>query len=409
MIIDAKAYKGTCSCGKSHEMQTKLCIIEEDALKDLEKYVEQMGIAGKGVAVFDENTREATEGYFTAFSQVILPAVGLHADERGVALLEAALPADTDYLIAVGSGTVHDIVRYVSYRKELPFVSCPTAASVDGFCSSVAAMTWEGAKRTLTAKAPVLVVADTAILRKAPLRLSRSGFGDMIGKFVALADWKMAHILRSEYYCERIAEMTREATRAVTDAASGIAAGEAEAYERLAFGLCLSGIAMQMLGTSRPASGAEHHVSHLIETAPASLGISSDALHGEKVGVATLLVAEQYHRLSAEGFPIGDYREVEDFVSLFGKELGEKLAEENASDAARGIRAAEIAAAFPQLAEVVREIPAPETLLPLYQTVGACQTLSDIGVGEEKRELLLTLAPLVRNRLTLLRLARFSF
>lgn len=104
--------------------------------------------------------------------EIVLDPQDLHANERGVQLLTEQLPGDVGYLLAIGSGTVHDITRYCAYRLRVPFVSCPTAASVDGFCSSVAAMTWGGCKKTLTAVAPQFVLADTDIIRQAPLRLT---------------------------------------------------------------------------------------------------------------------------------------------------------------------------------------------------------------------------------------------
>ena len=212
----------------------------------------------------------------------------------------------------------------------IDFVSCPTAASVDGFCSSVAAMTWHGCKKTLTAVAPKLVVADTDIIKKAPVRLAKSGFGDMIGKYIALADWKIGNILTGEFYCEKIANMTLEATKEVLQAIEGIINGCDEAYEKLIFGLLLSGLAMQMMGNSRPASGAEHHISHLIEMSPPSLNVKSDALHGEKVGVGTLIALREYKRLAMLPSPIfTDYTPVTNEVisSVFGESMSSEIFE----------------------------------------------------------------------------------
>ena len=98
--------------------------------------------------------------------------------------------------------------------------------------------------------------------------------------------------------------MTRNATEAVVLSAQGILRSEEAAYENLMYGLLLSGLAMQMMGNSRPASGAEHHISHMIEMEPAGLGVRSDALHGEKVGVGTLLAMEEYRRLADLAEPV---------------------------------------------------------------------------------------------------------
>ena len=105
-------------------------------------------------------------------------------------------------------------------------MSCPTAASVDGFCSSVAAMTWHGCKKTLTAVAPKIVVADTEVIKNAPIRLAKSGFGDMVGKYIALTDWKIGNILLNEFYCQKIAGMTMDATKEVMNSIDGIINGK---------------------------------------------------------------------------------------------------------------------------------------------------------------------------------------
>ncbi len=408
MIINSEVYGGACSCGRSHEMETRLAVVEAGCLAQLDHWLEQYHLGGFRTVIYDENTCRA-EGVIrpAAHCEIVLDPKGLHADEHGVAQVMDRLPEETEVLIAIGSGTVHDITRYCAYLRKIPFVSCPTAASVDGFCSSVAAMTWEGAKKTLTAVAPTLVLADTNVISRAPLYLARSGFGDMIGKYIALADWRMAHALTGEFYCERIAAIMEEATRAVLDSAAGIAAGEGEAYEKLIGGLLLSGIAMQMMGNSRPASGGEHHISHCIEMGPDGLGIRSDALHGEKVGVGTLLAAEEYHRLAALPDEVwGDYPGFapEAVEAVFGPRLSRQIFEENKSDCAAGITGAQIRAHLDAIRREVGKIPAPETLLAAYRTIGAMETTEEIGVSSAHISALLENSPMVRNRLTLMRL-----
>ena len=311
MIIDSMMYNGRCSCSREHAMTTALCVIENGCMFRIGEFLEKYGLLGKTAAIYDTNTYRATaDRHPHATYEIVLPADGLHANEHGVALLAEKLPEDAEILIAVGSGTVHDLTRYCAYQAGRKFVSCPTAASVDGFCSSVAAMTWLGCKKTLTAQSPLLVLADIDIIKKAPLRLARSGIGDMLGKFVANADWQIGRVLTGEYSCERIADLTLEATQKVLHSADGILRGEDAAYTDLMAGLLLSGLAMQMLGYSRPASGAEHHISHFIEMQPTVIDTASDALHGEKVGVGTLLAIGEYQgwrrkptRLSAIMFP----------------------------------------------------------------------------------------------------------
>lgn len=410
MTIDSRKYNGMCSCGQPHMMTTEFCVIEQGCSAKLNDYLKEYGLNGFGAAIYDSNTYNA-EGLVrpTVSQEIVLPSEGLHSDDHGVALALAELSEQCDYLIAIGSGTVHDITRYCANEKKIPFVSCPTAASVDGFCPSVAAMTWHGFKKTMPAVAPKLVVADLNVISKAPLFLAKSGFGDMMGKFIALSDWKIAHLLTGEYFCERIYGMTMEATKAVIECAEGIKNGEPAAYEKLAYGLLLSGLAMQMLGNSRCASGAEHHISHLIEMRPSGLNARSDALHGEKVGVGTLIACREYHRLkSLNKITWRDYPEIEEAYirNMFGEALSDSIIKENAKDSCAGITAAKLEESWESICAIIDDIPSCEEMLKIYEVLGVKSTLNDIGVADDMTETLKEYSPLVRNRLTLMRLRR---
>lgn len=409
MIIDSKKYSGVCSCGKQHKMVTEACYIEADSLARASEYISRHGLCGYAVSIYDENTYRATKGkHPQADKEIILPPEGLHADNHGVSLALEQLPTGCDYLIAVGSGTVHDITRYCAYKMGIPFVSCPTAASVDGFCSSVAAMTWDGFKKTFEAVAPKIVIADLGVISKAPAFLSNSGFGDMVGKFIALADWRIANAITGEYFCPVIHDMTMDATKAVMESADGIKQGDASAFEKLTYGLLMSGLAMQLLGNSRCASGAEHHVSHLIEMEPQGLGVHSDALHGEKVGVGTLIAAREYHRIKNSTASFADYPKIEDeyIKEMFGKRLSDSIIMENAKDCAKDLCANTVAPRWEKVCEIIDSIPTHDELLKQYASLGVKSTLGDIGVDENKLNILLEYSPLVRNRLTLMRLRR---
>ena len=402
MIIDSKKYNGKCTCGKTHTMKTRFSVIESGCLKNASDYLKDLGISGVTVAVYDENTYKATaDRHVKADCEIILNPDNLHANEHGVDLLKKQLPENAEVLVAVGSGTIHDIVRYCAYENGCDFVSCPTAASVDGFCSSVAAMTWHGCKKTLTAVAPRLVIADIDIIKNAPVRLAKSGFGDMVGKFVALTDWKIGNILLNEFYCDTIADMTLEATRKVIDSAKGILTGDKTAYENLIYGLLLSGLAMQMMGNSRPASGAEHHISHMIEMLE-----MSDALHGEKVGVGTLLAIAEYKRLSAlDKTDFKDYAlfTEEQIASALGKDKLDDIIAENKNDSANAVTARLLQTKWDDICNELVKLP---DFTELYAELGIKSKLSDIDVPEKTAKTLLDCSPMVRNRLTLMRLRK---
>lgn len=410
MIIESKDYNKPCTCGKEHKMITKTCIIEKGCLKKINYYLKNCGLEGYSVTIYDENTYKAVEKVRpNADEKIILSAENLHADNYNVDLLLEKLPKKCDYLIAVGSGTIHDLTRYCAFKKNIPFVSCPTAASVDGFCSSVAAMTWYGYKKTLIAQAPVIVIADLEIISKAPMYLTKSGFGDMIGKYIALAEWKIAREINREDFCDYIYELMENALKQVMESADGIKNGDISSYEKLTYGLLISGLAMQLLGNSRCASGAEHHISHFIEMQPEGFDIKSNALHGEKVGVGTILAAEKYYEIKDfSDIPWEDYKcaENELIESVFGKNLSESVINENSNDCCYDITAKQIREHWRKICEIIKEIPSPQTLKKIFADLEIKSTLTDIGVSEQLHDDILKYSPIVRNRMTLMRLIR---
>ncbi len=145
MIIDSTRLNGPCSCGRSHEMLTREAVIEPGCIRRLDEYAAKYGLSGRRAAIYDRNTyRAANMAHPAADQEIILDPHNLHANEIAVGMVKEQLQDDMDYLIAVGSGTIHDTARYCANELGIPFISCPTAASVDGFCSTVSAMTWKG-------------------------------------------------------------------------------------------------------------------------------------------------------------------------------------------------------------------------------------------------------------------------
>lgn len=409
MYIDSKKLNGPCSCGRSHEMITRAAVIESGCMKEFEHYMKEFGLTGKRAAVYDRNTYKAKGLTRPAADQeIILDPVNLHANELATAEVLRQLDPDVELLVAVGSGTIHDTTRYCAHKRGIPFVACPTAASVDGFCSTVSAMTWEGYKKTMPGVAPELVLADIDVIKEAPAALALSGVGDILGKYTALADWKIAHALTGEFFCPVIEGMTRDAVRAVYGCCEKIGEKDEEAYTQLTYGLLLSGLAMQLMGNSRPASGAEHHISHIIEMEPPLLHVHSTASHGEKVGVGAAIVSGEYHRLVQiqDIAPlVRPYRflPMEELSALYGETLLPSMMEENRSDCMDGVTPEMLIKAWPEICKIIEEVPTREELLDLYTRIGAKKTLEDIEVPSDRLEALLKYSPSVRNRLTLMR------
>ena len=316
-----------------------------------------------------------------------------------------------EVIVAVGSGTIHDIARFCAHERGIRFVSCPTGASVDGFCSTVAAMTWYGFKKTLPAVAPEIVLADTEIIKNAPMELVRSGVGDIMAKYTALADWKMAHVLTNELLCEKIYSIMQDAADTVMQSVPGIARGEESAYADVTYALIMSGIAMQMMGNSRPASGAEHHISHMIEMEPEAFPVKFPAMHGEKTGVGSLIAVREYKRLAKieDITPyITDYAPIpeEHFRKFFGERLADSLIRENKNDCLAKVSRENLSASWGELRHIIDELPTEEYLYGLLEMLDAKRDLASIGVEESELSVLLKNSPLVRNRLTLMRTRR---
>ena len=412
MFIDCSKYAGKCACGREHTMETRAAVIEPGCLFEFEKYMAQFGVTGKRCALYGENSYAATaDRHPRAEQKIVLDPTGLHANEISTAEVLAKLEGDVEVIVAVGSGTIHDIARFCAHERGIRFVSCPTGASVDGFCSTVAAMTWYGFKKTLPAVAPEIVLADTEIIKNAPMELVRSGVGDIMAKYTALADWKMAHVLTNELLCEKIYSIMQDAADTVMQSVPGIVRGEESAYADVTYALIMSGIAMQMMGNSRPASGAEHHISHMIEMEPEAFPVKFPAMHGEKTGVGSLIAVREYKRLAKieDITPyITDYAPIpeEHFRKFFGERLADSLIKENENDCLAKVSREKLSASWGELRHIIDELPTEEYLYGLLEMLDAKRDLASIGVEESELPVLLKNSPLVRNRLTLMRTRR---
>lgn len=253
-----------------------MIVVERGALSQLAAYVPRPVLV-----VMDVNT-EAAAGARVAEelgAEVLRLPADVHATEQAAALvtreLEATRPAG---LVVVGSGTLTDIVRYGAHLAGRDFVSVPTAASMDGYSSSVAALERDGVKLTLPARAPAAIFADPRIAAAAPSELTRAGIGDLLGKTTARVDWLATHLLYGEEW--------REVEALPELDVAALLAGDVDAVAGLLRALAESGLAIAAVGSSRPASGCEHQTSHFWDLL-AGRGMRPRALHGTQVGYAT--------------------------------------------------------------------------------------------------------------------------
>ncbi|MHB1484772.1 MAG: sn-glycerol-1-phosphate dehydrogenase [Saccharofermentanales bacterium] len=295
-------------CGNVHSMTTKKLELEENITDKMGDKIEAMGLSGKCLVIFDKNTYGvAGERLLKALARFnpehyIFTRDDLHADSQAIGRVLIAMSKSPDFLVSCGSGCITDTTRYVSYMTKLPFVAFGTAASMDGYASSSTPLIVDGFKVTYPGKAPQGVFADTLVLAGAPRAMTAAGFGDVLAKTVAIIDWKLAHDCDGETYCPLISGLVTKAVRECVSLSGEIASGDPAACGKLMQVLSLTGITMQMMGMTRPASGAEHQISHLLEMRDITAG-KKGSLHGDKVGIGTLISLYIYDRMFCDGMP----------------------------------------------------------------------------------------------------------
>ncbi|MEF2802515.1 MAG: sn-glycerol-1-phosphate dehydrogenase [Acutalibacter sp.] len=301
----------SCACGKSHKVDIQAIRVGSGVMQELPGILRDLG-ASHIFLVADNYTYEAAgrqveqlldQAGLAYHKRVFQTETPLVPNEYALGSVLAAMTSQDDMLLAVGSGTLNDVTKYVSARTGVPYVIAATAPSMDGYASTVAPTILDGFKTTLPAVYPAAIVADVDILKDAPMPMLTAGFGDIIGKFTSLADWRLSHQLNGEYYCPEVAGVIEAAVETCAANAQALAQREPQAIQAVTEALILSGLAMGMVGVSRPASGAEHQMAHYWEMDALRRG-EEHPLHGNAVGVGTVLAASLYE-MAAEYLPQG--------------------------------------------------------------------------------------------------------
>ncbi|MBW8349483.1 sn-glycerol-1-phosphate dehydrogenase [Bacillus sp. IITD106] len=379
MIPEIEALGKTCSCGhKHHHIPIETMYIGTNAFAKCSSFLIEKEFK-RVLLVADENTYEAAgenlaeslRNVNLEYSVCIIQAnkIGdVVADE--VSIVQALIEIDehVDALLAVGSGTIHDITRFCSAKTGKPFISIPTAASVDGFTSLGAPLIVRGVKKTFQTVSPIALFADIHVLMKAPKEMTAAGFGDMLAKYTSLADWSFGRLIVDEPYCPLAASLTKEALDHCVKHVDQIAAGDEEGIRILLASLIQSGLAMLLFGQSHPASGGEHHLSHYWEMEFLQNN-RRQVLHGAKVGVSSVLLANLYHNWFAPG----------ELLPLEQKDQSEIVA------------------------DIVSTIPNADQMRTLIQKVGGPTTPKELGISEELINRSLKEAHLLRDRFTMLK------
>ena len=292
-------------------LDTRAIIIDRDANKPGVAALKEHLPQGKWLVAADANTWEAAGADFAA----VLDDQGLSwerytvedghegappicADDRIGDFEKALVASDAVAGIAVGAGTINDIVKKASDNQGLPMACVATSPSMNGYTSGIAAVLSDGVKTTIACKAPKVVIADVDVMAESPYRMICSGLGDLMSKPVSNADWQLSAWLNETYHSSEAMEIIEAGAAMLEGVAEKLPDRDRDAVAGLTASLMLSGLAMSVAGSSSPASGGEHLVSHFIDMTAYAFGDPHD-FHGCQVGVGTITSGMLYERLLA--------------------------------------------------------------------------------------------------------------
>ena len=420
------AMNGTpCPCGKTHSFSADV-VVGKGVVAQLPQFVNKFQ-AKKPFVLSDVNTYAAAgekvcqilqEAGFP-YRSYSFPSTALEPDEHSVGSAMMHYDTSCDIIIGVGSGVVNDIAKILSNISGKPYIIVGTAPSMDGYASASSSMTRDGLKISLPSRSADVIIGDTDILCQAPLHMMKAGLGDMIAKYVSICEWRISHLITGEYYCEDIAQLIRSALKRCTDNAAGLLKREEAAVQAVFEGLVIGGVAMNYAGLSRPASGVEHYISHVLDMRGAEYGIPVD-LHGIQCAVGTVIAVALYEKIRKicpdreKALAYAAAFDKEDWFATLRQLLGKGAesmialeAKEGKYDvAAHKERLEVILTNWDALLKIMdEELPSSAQLDALMDTIEAPKTLSAIGADEALLPVIFRATKDIRDKYVLSRLA----
>ena len=305
-IVDPKRCDALCTCGIKHPIMKVKIYSEEDAYSLLAEDCKKFVGDGSALLLDDENTHLAAGEKLSRCldkKSVKYNVLKLPGDSSVTDILVEKIHGEIsehDLILSVGAGTINDLAKYASNQSGIPYWAVPTACSMNGYTSSIAAVKVKGVKRTLPAKPPPLIYVDPEVIQNSPLRLRQAGFCDVLAKSVSDFDWQTESILFKGSYCGLPSAIVTESEHKYMKYPEKIKQGDRKAVLGLFDGLLVSGVAMSLAGSSAPASGGEHLISHFLDMRESLTGRKPE-LHGLQVGLGIVLSAECYQRLASLG------------------------------------------------------------------------------------------------------------
>lgn len=366
-----------CSCGKRHVCAIDHVVIGQGVLK---KIPEICANYKSVLLVSDQNTyrvcaEEVAELLGNKITSSVMFETGdapLIPDESAIEAIHAKVVDGVDLILGVGSGVINDLCKIVSFERKLPYYIVATAPSMDGYASVGSALILKGMKVTLNAAPPKAIIADTRVLKDAPMDMLQAGYGDIVGKYSCLNDWKLSALINGEYFCQKVYDITYETADKVKKLAKGVVAREEEAVGALMEALVIVGIAMAYVGNSRPASGSEHHFSHYFEIT-GILNHTPYLAHGIDVAYAAVLTAklrEQILSAKPERRAFDEEAWMKDVKRIYRSSAEEVVALQKKLGWYWEDNSIKVLPKWEAIKEILSEAPTEEEMLAMVEAVG---------------------------------------
>lgn len=415
-----------CPCGKIHTADIDEIYIGKGAIQNLPECIKKYN-AHKPFLLADCNTYAAAGGivcslldeHQIAYSKYVFSKPELEPNEDAVGSAVMHFDATCDLVIGIGSGVINDIGKILSNITGKKYIIVATAPSMDGYASATSSMNMDGLKVSLNSRAADVIIGDTDILKTAPLHMLKSGIGDMLAKYISIAEWRIAHIITGEYYCEQVADLIRNAVAKCVANAQGLLKREDNAIEAVFEGLVIGGVAMAYAGVSRPASGVEHYFSHVWDMRGLEFGTQVD-LHGIQCAMATFHALRLYDKLKTlipdknkaksyvDRFSYADWKlQLKAFLGNSAETMIAQEAREQKYDKSTHFaRYAIIEENWDKILRILEEeLPAFQTFSDVMDILDISKDLQTIGVDPQTAKMTFKATKDIRDKYVLSRLA----